>query len=304
MGVCSGGDGGAAEEMRRLEEERQGRIALGKAQVNRIFDGGWAGSGKAGSYAPGTTYYTSLGQQVTPQTMGEGFTKWMIEKGYGQTPVNQAGQPVTGNRMNVRGGVRPPPTPTVQTNPNLWPQFMQEMAQQGNLYTGRQKSEGYNDDYYDKIRNAYVGYATPIATTQSEDMRSRGLYSLANRGLLDSTGHNKMFDAFRDTNAQVSQNIANEAENLVTQRRGDVENQRNTIMSQLISSGDPNLAAQQAVAASQQFSAMPAWQPLGQLFGDWANLWLANQTAKAYGQMAPQGGVRYNWATMPISKEN
>ncbi len=166
-----------------------------------------------------------------------------------------------------------------------------EAARQGRINAGMSAIDnafsGFNENFFNTRRNDYINYALPQLTKQYQNTRNNLAYSLARNGLTNSGAAVKENQALTDTNAENVATIGNEAQNQANQTRQQVATQKANVTNQLISSGDPSLARESAQQATAGLNAPPSWAPIGNLFSDFTNTYINNQTAKAYSNNQP-----------------
>lgn len=144
------------------------------------------------------------------------------------------------------------------------------------------KFSGFNDDFYDRRKQDYVAYATPQAMDQYRGTQANLKYALARNGLTRSGAAVEREGSLAKTLTQTQSNIANAAQGEANQLREQVQDQKSNVVNQLIASADPSLAATQAAGATAGLRAPSAFQPIGNMFADWQNAYLANMNARAY----------------------
>lgn len=271
--IGSGGGGGdASAEQRRLEEERQRRVNEGVARVNAIFSGGRVGTGQVdpGGFQYGRTYYDRSGNPVTVQPQTEPTS--IVET---RRPNWMQNDP--GGKVARAGPARQIPAA----------QYYAKAFGSTPLYSGVSESEGYNDQYFDTIADAYLNYYRPQLEEQYERARrnvtlnspSRGSGYLRNLGDLDT-------DYQRESVA-----LGERAQGERMRAKQDVESNRSQLIRAAEAGSAPDVVAQQAVEASKFLRQPPAYSPLGDLFQRTAAT-VAN--AKA----AQRGG--YEWRSPPL----
>lgn len=155
------------------------------------------------------------------------------------------------------------------------------------LYTRQAKSEGYGDEYYKKRADDYLAYATPQVMEDYRHTKNNLAYSLARNGALNSSVALQRKDALDKELAKNEGNLAQAAQGQVNQARAQVADTRSNLVNQLVASADPSLIAENANAATAGLRAPTAFQPLGNLFQDWTQTYLANMNAKAYDPSTP-----------------
>lgn len=141
---------------------------------------------------------------------------------------------------------------------------------------------GFDPAFYSQRAKEYYNYAMPQFGQQYVNTRNQILYNLANRGLLGSGAMRGMANRFSLTANTQKQGLADAGVELAQNLRNKVEQSRTNLISQLQTSADPALASQQALAAASGFSAPSVFQPIGNLFQDFSNMFLAKQQARAW----------------------
>lgn len=149
-----------------------------------------------------------------------------------------------------------------------------ELARQARIASGMARinsifddpNTGFNDAYYDRIRQGYVDYAMPQLEKSFGRARDQLIYALDRSGLLSSS-------AAIDKNAELGQefdqnriDITNKGFDVAKNARQNVEQARGSIVSQLNATGDDQAAANAAIRQSQALSMPQGYSPLGQLF--------------------------------------
>lgn len=326
-----GGGNDEAKKARQAEEKRQADIRAGTQRINDIFNGSWSGSGVLGAdtaFDPNATYYNADGSVWAPpnvsstsaggggnafvrladgvmgrdqnagngnwtqtgsggrkfgvgasQPQGEGT--WMVKRGPGGdservwVPSNNSG---SGNQMSAQE------------------KAFREALAGGQLFSGRQQSGGFNDDFFSGRRQAYIDYASPQLEEQYGDAQKQLTYALTRSGNLDSSMRadksaelQKMYDLNK-------QKIADDALSYETQARNAVEDARSNLIATLNATGDAQGAANAALARSQALSQAPAYNPLSQLFTDFT-AGLGTQAAMERAEAASQGGYKSKYNT-------
>ena len=136
------------------------------------------------------------------------------------------------------------------------------------LSTITQQFSGFDDGFYDKRKKAYLDYANPQYQDQYDQAAKELRYSLARAGLTSSTAAADQQALFDTAAGRQRQAIASQADDLVTQSKGDIASAKQSLTSQLLSSGDNNGLEGIAQARVQQLGAAPAFGPLGTLFAN------------------------------------
>lgn len=151
-----------------------------------------------------------------------------------------------------------------------------EVARQNRIKSGMAQiaglfDSGFNDSFYDKRKQDYIGYATPSLDRQASEARDQLIYALSRTGNLDSSAAIKRNS---DLNAEIDEarvGITNEGINQANTLRNSVENTRGAIVAELNATGDAQSAAQSAQRQIQNLSQPAGFSPLGNLFVNFSN---------------------------------
>ncbi len=245
MCFSGAGDGGAAAALAQ-EKKRQENIKLGMANINKVFDGGVEGFGALpGSPVKGTTYYNPDGTAVT------------LDSRMVQNPA------LKDNTL---------PRDQRQTLPHQIEQFgTYDDAKKWNpadvtkLFTGTHSTGGgFDDGFYQNLENKYLDYARPALDDQFLNARKQLVFALARSGNLASTSAAQRQAKLDAEKARYEGDITNAAHGYSNQTRTDVENARDSLISQLTATEDPSAAAQGAVQRAAVLSRPPAFNPVGE----------------------------------------
>ena|SRR5271157_116550 len=168
----------------------------------------------------------------------------------------------------------------------------QQQQQQAAIQTGmgqiNQAFSGFTPQFYQGVQNAYQNYATPQVYQQYQPMQQQLDYRLANQGLMGSGADQFLHQQLGQQLGQAQQQVGNQALQQSRNLQQQVGQEKSNLISQLNTASDPSSVAQQATSMASQFQSPSAFQPLGQLFGNFANMYLANQNANAYNQFSNQ----------------
>lgn len=159
----------------------------------------------------------------------------------------------------------------------------------------------FSPKFYTQRAQEYTNYAMPQLGEQTREQQKMLLYNMFNRGLQNSsamqTGTSKLNREVDTQKQGIIDTGYQQAQNL----RKQVESQRGNVIGQLQASGDPSLAAQQALSTASMYSAPSSFAPLGNLFGSLANLYANNQIGNAYNQnYQPRYGMNPQVNSSPL----
>jgi len=131
----------------------------------------------------------------------------------------------------------------------------------------------------------------PVLGSEAKAMQDRLAFSLADKGLLQSSAANQAVEGLDKNIARQQRGIVDTAASEAQNLRREVEDQRSALVSQLNASADPSQASQQALRAAATITMPSAFQPVGGFLEDWARIHLANQL----GQQQQQNGRTYGF---------
>jgi len=144
-------------------------------------------------------------------------------------------------------------------------------AKAGQLFSGVTPETGFNDDFFNGLKQSYLDYADPQLEDQYNDANKQLTFSLARSGNLDSSARaekeadlGKLYDTQKRA-------VADKALGYETSSRNAVEDARANLLSTLNATGDQQGAVNSALARASALSQPPAYDPLGQLFVDFTN---------------------------------
>lgn len=265
----------AAQEKQK-EADRQARISQGLASIKGAFEGTptmkttsspfnwsgfngtnaptgytsvWTGGGTAGSSMPsgadGSGVRTGTGGssqyfQATPQAAGSSQSTAAQGGVGGGWALRDASGKVyrPGDALNIDTQ-----TPTGET-------------------TG-----GFDDAFYNKYKQSVLDYYQPQVDKQYSDAKKQAIYGLGRSGNLVSSAAN---DLTADLKGQYDINTAgvrNQADTAAGDLRSQVNTEEQKAVSQLYATEDPEVAANQSLAAVRDISLQqPTMSPLSALF--------------------------------------
>lgn len=124
----------------------------------------------------------------------------------------------------------------------------------------------FDDGFFSQREQAYKDYALPQVDEQWQKATKELTYALSRGGNLQSgVAGERMGEAQREYE-RAKQQVADRAKQYGNEARGDVERNRSDLVSQLNSIADPEAAAQGAITRAKLLTAVPAFQPVGDLF--------------------------------------
>lgn len=266
--MCGGGGGGDGGAGRR-EQERQQRVREGIEHINRIFDGHMTAINPVSNPEIGGNYFLADGTQVSladiPRTAQDGQyqhvnTGMIIDQPRYDMFVNRG--------MDMDAIYAPiPGTGVGASDTSIVDQAGNPIENQASsLFGEMQHSGGFDDDFYEQRRQAYLDFALPQLEDQYADQKENLLYALARNGRLNSsTRSNQLADLQQQYNVQRT-NMDDDALAVSNRARADIENARSNLVSQASSLADPEAIRGLAQSQAQSLISAPDFDPVGTLF--------------------------------------
>ena len=148
-----------------------------------------------------------------------------------------------------------------------------EAERQARLESGKSSIDalfaggGFDQPFYDKYKNASLGYSLPQLQDQYGKQKEQTTYDLARAGLLRSTAAGQAQADIESQKAAQEAALRSKADQEVANLRQNISGQQQAALSQLYATEDPNVAANTAIQSVQQAQlSTPNLQPLGELF--------------------------------------
>lgn len=162
----------------------------------------------------------------------------------------------------------------------------QQQLQQGEVQqaTNRinQAFSGFTPQYYQNRAQAYTNFAEPQLMQQYQDTSLGLLDKLGNQGLLNSSAGLQERGALQNQLGLQQQGVANTGIQQAQQLQQQVAGEQSSLIGQANAAADPLSVSQQALGQAANFAAPSAFQPLGNLFQNFANTYLGSQLASTY----------------------
>ncbi|MBZ9706062.1 hypothetical protein LB543_04925 [Mesorhizobium sp. ESP7-2] len=264
-----------AKQARADEEARQARIRQGTSRINTIFDGGTTTSGAvSGAYDPTKTYYNADGSIWTPTAAPANPLQGLKDFGNDLRSGGSSGGASGGvsGWGGERGGNAGLGAIGRSITRLLTPEQQFAAAQKnGGLFSNKTTTTGFDDNFYNGRKQAYLDYADPQLESQYGDANKQLTFSLARGGLLDSSVRGDKLGDLQKLYDTQKQAVADKALSYETGARNSVEDARSNLISTLNATGDAEGAAKSALARSSALTQPDAYSPLGQLFTDFTN---------------------------------
>jgi hypothetical protein len=170
---------------------------------------------------------------------------------------------------------------------NAGSQIAAQQAQQQQLTNQavgniNQAFSGFTPQWFNQASNAYSNWAVPQLQQQFQQNQNGLNFQLANQGLLGSSQQQTGQNALQTNQNQAQQQIGQQA---LAQQQGlqqQVAQQKSNLIGQAQTATNPTATGQQALTAASQFAIPSSFQPLGNLFSNFATQYLGNQQANTY----------------------
>jgi len=275
----NGGGSDPSSALRQQQQQNQQRVQQGLAQINAIFGGGSYGTNPATTYVPGTNYFTLSGQPFKFDITDPDVVKWAKQNKIALTPVAPT------NKAGVKTGAAAAAL-SPQQIARIQAKYGQHLAKTGGLFTGTASSPGFTDAFYQQRAQAQEDVQLPQLGQQFQQQQKGLAYNLADRGLLRSSAATDLNQSLKDEYGRQSQDVVQNAQAGANALRQNVEQQRQSLVSQLEQSSDPAATTQLALGAAASLTAPSTFAPLGNAFQNWSNIYLANNlpSTQQYGQ--------------------
>jgi hypothetical protein len=161
-----------------------------------------------------------------------------------------------------------------------------ELARQARIKKGvgniNDSFSRFDDSFFDARKEAYRNFVTPQVNDQYKQVGDQLAYSLARSGLDQSSESARQQGVLMRDNALARQQIAEGATGEATKARQAVEDQRNSLISQVNMTNDAELASQNALRSASILQQQQAFNPIANLFSNTTGLLGAAQNAGYY----------------------
>lgn len=161
-----------------------------------------------------------------------------------------------------------------------------ENARQARIKEGvgniNQKFDKFDDGFFKGRGQAYTNFATPQVNDQYKQVSDQLAFSLARTGLDQSSEKARQGGVLMRDNALARQTLAEGANTEATKARQAVEDQRNSLISQVNMTADPEMAAQNALRSAGIMEQQQAFNPVANLFANTTGMLGAAQNAGYY----------------------
>jgi hypothetical protein len=162
---------------------------------------------------------------------------------------------------------------------NQLQQQQQAALSAGGAAIQQQFGQTFTPQYYQNLETNVENQQMPQLLSQYRQTGQATNYNLADKGLSQSSTAQNLGSSLQSQLAQGEQQVVNNAQQAAQTQQENVANQESQLYGQLQVSQNPTQTAQAAANAAAETSAPSVVAPLGNMFSNWTNLYLANQTA-------------------------
>jgi hypothetical protein len=161
-----------------------------------------------------------------------------------------------------------------------------EAARQARIKQGvgniNEKFGQFDNGFFEGRKQAYRNFVTPQVNDQYKQVGDQLAYSLARTGLDQSSEAARQGGVLMRENALARQQLAEGATAEATKARQAIEDQRNSLISQVNMTADPEMAAQNALRAAGILEQQQNFNPIANLFANTTGMLSAAQNAGYY----------------------
>lgn len=145
---------------------------------------------------------------------------------------------------------------------------------------------GFTPQFYQQAGRAYTNWATPQLQQQYQQNKLNLVDKLSGQGLLNSSAAQQANNSLSQGLTQGQQQIANQA--LTTQQglQTQVGQEKSNLYSQAQTANNPQAIGQQALQLAQSTNAPSTFAPVGNLFNQFGQQYLAASNNNLYNQYA------------------
>lgn len=186
-------------------------------------------------------------------------------------------------------------TPSNSTSALNQQQKLQEKNTNASVNSINSAFSGFTPQFFQGVNQSYQNYAIPQLAQQRQQTQDQLGFKLANQGLTGDNSvaqglYNKLGQANTNATQQIGQQGLAQAQGLQQQ----VAQEKSNLIGQAQTATNPQSFSQQAIAQAGAFGAPSQFAPVGQLFGQFANQYLANQNANTFNPATAYLNNQYN----------
>lgn len=142
----------------------------------------------------------------------------------------------------------------------------------------------FTPQYYGQEQENYINQAEPQVAEQYRSTAANLNYKLGDQGLTRSSAAQQLGTSLNEQLAQNQEQVVNQAQQQVQGTQQQVAGEESQLYGQLQESQNPTAIAQSSANLAAQTAAPSVFAPIGNLFSNWSNMYLANQSASSVNQ--------------------
>ena len=158
-----------------------------------------------------------------------------------------------------------------------------QQQQQAALTQGGQNIQAafskFNPAFYQGVEDNYINQALPQEEQQYRQQGQNLNYQLNDRGLTRSSAAQNLNSSLQQQRAQNQEQLINQGQQAAQSLQQNVANEESQLYGQLQVSQNPTAIAQQSANLAAQTAAPSVFAPIGNMFSNWSNMYLANQAS-------------------------
>lgn len=147
---------------------------------------------------------------------------------------------------------------------------------------------GFNPSFYQGVQTSYNNWALPQLQNQYQQANSQLGYKLAGQGLLNSSAATQAQNALSGAMTANQNQIGNQAVQQANSLKQTVGQEQSQLIGQAQTATNPSSLAQSAIATAANTTAPSTFAPLGSMFSNFGNQYLASQTNNTYNSLLSQ----------------
>lgn len=163
------------------------------------------------------------------------------------------------------------------------PQQNQEAAQQKSIQLATQNIQnafaGFNPDWYQQQYQNVLASEEPQEQQQFKQASNQLGFKLADQGLGKSSQAKQLGESLASAQDTAQQGLASGAQSEVNQLKQQQEQAESNLIGEASVANTPGTVAGQAYNTASTLQSPLSAQPIGQLFGNWSNAYLAGTNA-------------------------
>ena len=142
--------------------------------------------------------------------------------------------------------------------------------------------QGFTPQFFNQRAQDYEAYALPFLNQQQQQAQNQANFKLFDQGLQKSSQAKTLGEQLGKYTNQQKQGVANEGIRQAQSLQQQIAQEQQNLIGQANAAANPASVGQEALGQAAQFSAPSSFAPVGNLFQNFANTYLANQLTNTY----------------------